>query len=110
MNRVITFTLLLLICFGTTSAQQRPIDEDFLDAVQKKDIPKINLLLSKGANVSARSSINGYFALQYAINWPDINLVKLLLDKGANVDTADDSGTTALIEAATNTGRNTQRS
>ena len=100
MNRVVTFTLSLLICFGTTSAQQRSIDEDFLDAVQKKDLPKINLLLSKGANVNARSSINGYFALQYAINWPDINLVKLLLEKGANVDIADDGGTTALIEAA----------
>jgi serine/threonine-protein phosphatase 6 regulatory ankyrin repeat subunit A/serine/threonine-protein phosphatase 6 regulatory ankyrin repeat subunit B len=100
MNRVVTFTLSLLICFGTASAQQRPIDEDFLDAVQKKDIPKINLLLSQGANVNARSSINGYFALQYAINWPDINLVKLLFDKGANVDIADDSGNTALIDAA----------
>ena len=100
MNRVVTFTLSLLICFGTTSAQQRSIDEDFLDAVQKKDLPKINLLLSKGANVNARSSINGYFALQYAINWPDINLVKFLLEKGANVDIADDGGTTALIEAA----------
>jgi uncharacterized protein len=91
------FLLLLVAAFAR--AQQRPIDKEFLDAVQSKDFNKINLLLSKGANVNAREPINRYFALQYAINWPDLALVKLLLDKGANVNLADDGGTTALIEA-----------
>ena len=95
-----TRTLLLLLLLSCPiAAQQRPIDKDFLDAVHNKDVKKINLLLGQGANVNAREPINGYFALQYAINWPDLALVKLLLDKGANVDLADDGGTTALIEA-----------
>jgi ankyrin repeat protein len=101
-----TLLLLLLLCCPI-AAQQRPIDKDFLDAVQNKDVKKINLLLGQGANVNARGPINGYSALQYAINWPDLALVKLLLDKGANVDLADDLGTTALIEAVRGNSQNT---
>jgi len=96
--------MIFLTLFSSTIAfaQQRPIDKELLEAVQNKDIPKINLLLSQGANVNVRSEINGYFALQYAIDWPDMGLVKLLLDKGANVNLANDFGETALIEAARN--------
>jgi ankyrin repeat protein len=103
MYRLVALTFSLLICFTSVSAQ-RSIDEDFLDAVEQKDIPRMNRLLSLGANINARSEINGYYALMYAINWPDINLVKLLLDKGARLNTADDSGDTALIEAADSGG------
>ncbi|HEY6805687.1 MAG TPA: ankyrin repeat domain-containing protein [Pyrinomonadaceae bacterium] len=99
MKRIIPLILLLLI--GSSQAfAQRQIDEDFLNAVQQKDLTKINQLLSQGANINARSRINGYFALQYAINWPSLDLVKLLIDKGANVNIADDGGNTALTEAA----------
>src|SRR5258707_1004171 len=76
------------------------LDQEFLDAVEKRDVTKIQPLLSKGANINAKEPINGHFALQYAINWPDASLVKLLLDKGADVNTADKSGYTALINAA----------
>src|SRR4051794_15579991 len=99
MCRIIALTFSLLVCF-TTLSPQRQIDEDFLTAVEQKDLEKMNRLLAQGANINARSRINGYFALQYAINWPDINLVKLLLDKGANINIADDGGRTALIDAA----------
>ena len=102
MTRITLPVLLLLLFSAFTSAQQRPIDKEFLDAVQKKDFSQINLLLSKGANINAREPDNGYFALQQAINWSDLALVKLLLDKGANVNLADKSGYTALIEAVGN--------
>jgi ankyrin repeat protein len=97
--------LLFVLLFGLGSAvlavaQQRPIDKEFLDAVQKRDLPKIDALLSKGANVNTHEDTNGYFALQYAINWPDASLVKLLLDKGAAVNGADHMGNTALTDAA----------
>jgi ankyrin repeat protein len=95
----ITLLILLLLLFAPHTFAQRQIDEDFLNAVEQKDLAKINQLLSRGANLNARSRINGYFALQYAINWPSLDLVKLLLGKGANVNLADDGGTTALIEA-----------
>ena len=93
--------LLLLIGFGS---QQQSLDQEFLDAVQKKDLPKINTLLKQGANINAREHINGHFALQYAVYWPDVSLVKLLLDKGADVNLADTGGTTALIDATRSSG------
>jgi ankyrin repeat protein len=101
MIRIGPVLLMLLICFGS---QQQSIDEEFLKAVENKDIPKINALLKQGANINAREHTNGYFALQYAINWPDVALVKLLLDKGADVNLADTGGTTALIDATRNGG------
>lgn len=92
--------IFVLTCIAPAFGQQKELDREFLAAVDQRDVAKINQLLSKGANVNAREPINGYFALQYAINWPDINLVKLLLDKGANINLADDSGDTALTEVA----------
>src|SRR5262244_2053123 len=100
MNRMLVIIFFVLTCVISSPAQQRSIDKEFLDAVQKRDLAKINALLSRGANVNAHDDINGYFALQYAINWPDASLVKLLLDKGADVNTADEMGDTALTEAA----------
>jgi serine/threonine-protein phosphatase 6 regulatory ankyrin repeat subunit B len=98
MKRIVPLLFLLLVVPNIFA--QRQIDEDFLNAVQQKDLTKINQLLSRGANINARSRINGYFALQYAINWPSLDLVKLLLERGVNVNLADDGGNTALIEAA----------
>jgi len=95
--------LFLLICFivpSNTNAQQRAVDKEFLDAVERRDVARINATLARGADVNAKESINGHFALQYAINWPDENLVKLLLEKGANVNLADSLGDTALVDAA----------
>ena len=102
MIRVGPTLLLLLLSFG--SQQRQSIDEEFLKAVENKDIPKINALLKQGANINARESINGHFALQYAINSPDAALVKLLLDKGADVNLEDTGGTTALIDATRDDG------
>ena len=102
----------LLLCFALSLAcapyvigqrtprQQERLDEDFLEAVQRRDWAKIEQLLESGANINARSSINRYYALQYAVDWPDANLVKLLLDKGADIKLTDDGGDTALMEAA----------
>jgi len=98
-----TFTLLLLI-FSSVLAHSQTVDQDFLQAVQDRDFAKVESLLSKGANVNAQEPINGHFALQYAINWPDARLVKLLLDKGANVNLADKIGYTALTDAARGRG------
>ncbi len=100
MTRLICTLSLLIVCSPIFSAQQREIDREFLNAVEQKDIPKITSLLKQGANIDAQEPINGYFALQYAINWPDVALVKLLLDKGANVDLHDKGGRTALTAAA----------
>jgi uncharacterized protein len=100
MNRLLFVLVFVLGCAALSGAQERPIDKEFLHAVQGRDVAKINALLSKGANVNTHEDINGYFALQYAINWPDAGLVKLLLDKGADVNTADQGGNTALTDAA----------
>ena len=85
-------------------AQEREVDKEFLQAVQDRDIPKMNDLLARGANLNAREPTNGHFALQYAINWPDAGLVKLLIERGADVNAADHSGYTALIDTVRNDG------
>lgn len=86
------------------SGQDTALDREFLSAVENRNFANVETLLSKGANINAKEPINGHFALQYAIDWPDSRLVKLLLDKGANVNLADNSGYTALIDAARNNG------
>ena len=103
MIRPIVAAFACLLCLTLTSAQQRSIDEEFLDAVQHRDVPRINLLLQRGANINAQEPTNGYFALEEALSWPDMDLVKLLL-KGANINLADSSGTTALIHSCENDG------
>ena len=99
--RFFVFSLtLILACVISTTAQQEGLNKDFLDAVQKRDVTRIQTLLSQGADVNAQEHINGHFALQDAINWSDASLVKLLLDKGANVNAVDKIGGTALIDAS----------
>src|SRR6266480_4593763 len=102
------FRLLLYFTLGLACAppgisqstpQQAGLDEAFLEAVQNRDLTKIEALLKNGANINARSSINRYYALQYAVDWPDVNLVKLLLDKGADINLTNDAGDTALMVA-----------
>ena len=95
---------LILVCAISSTAQQERLNQDFLDAVQKRDVTRIQTLLSKGADVNAQEHINGHFALQYAIYWPDASLVKLLLDKGANVNAVDKIGGTALMDASRSGG------
>ena len=107
------FRLLLYFTLGLACApsgisqstpQQAALDEAFLTAVQNRDLAKMQELLNRGANINARSSVNRYYALQYAVDWPDVNLVKLLLDKGADINLTDDGGNTALMVAASDYG------
>src|SRR5688572_1211834 len=96
--------VLMLASVLHVAAQQQDVNKEFLDAVQNRDLTKIQALLSRGADVNTQEHTNGYFALQYAINWPDLGLVKLLLDKGANVNAADKTGDTALMSATRSGG------
>lgn len=85
---------------GQPTRQQERLDEAFLEAVQARDLARMQQLLNTGANINARTRTNGYYALQFAINWPDANLVKWLLEKGTDINLTDDGGDTALMEAS----------
>lgn len=103
--RLLLYLTLSLACAPYVSGQRTPrqqerLDESFIEAVQQRDWAKIERLLDGGANINARSRINRYYALQYAVYWSDPNLVKLLLDKGADINLTDDGDDTALMEAA----------
>ena len=103
--RFLLYFTLSLACapFGIgqrTPRQQERLDEAFLTAVQRRDWAKIQQLLDSGANINARSRINRYYALQFAVNWSDPKLVEFLLDKGADINLTDDGDDTALMEAA----------
>jgi len=109
MNQLLrAFILLITVIVSNAfyvSGQQTVNDQEFLDAVEKSEIPRVKAALAKGANVNAKEPINGHNALQYAIN-SDLELVRLLLDKGANVNLPDRLGWTALIDAADDAGPN----
>ena len=75
MRKTLQVLLLLLGCSFTIAininAQQRAVHKEFLDAVEQRDLPRVAAALASGANVDAKEPINGHFALQYAIDWPD---------------------------------------
>ena len=85
---------------GQRTPHQERLDEDFITAVEQRDWTRIQQLLDSGANINARSRINRYYALQFAVNWSDPKLVTFLLDKGADINLTDDGDDTALMEAA----------
>lgn len=98
-----TLSLACLPCvMGQPTRQQERLDEAFLEAVQIRDLAKMQQLLDSGANINARTRTNRYYALQFAVFWPDANLVKWLLDKGADINLTDDGDDTALMEASRN--------
>ncbi len=102
--RLLLYFTLCLACapngMGQRTPHQERLDEDFITAVERRDWARIQQLLDSGANINARSRINRYYALKFAVLWSDPKLVTFLLDKGADINLTDDGDDTALMEAA----------
>ncbi len=98
---------LLFICFFWCSvADARALDDELINAVDRKDVMSAQELIHLGADVDARDGL-GFPVLMTAARRGSLALVKLLIDNGADVDLEaqdpyfiDFSGATALMWAA----------
>ena len=61
-------------------------DTKMVNAVIKKDIKHVEILLSCGAYVDQRDDKYGSTALMFAVQKGDFKITKLLLENGANID------------------------
>ena len=70
----------------------------FLMAIQNGDLAKVELLLAKGAKITATGRC-GKTAMQYPIGLDDSKMMEFLIAKGLDVELEDEHGSTALMDA-----------
>ncbi len=75
------------------------VNEDFIKAAQKGDLPAVKSFIVNGANVDKKDEY-GQTALMAASQAGQIEIVQALIANGANVDKKDDYGQTALMAAS----------
>jgi hypothetical protein len=87
-----------VICAAALAAQD--LNEDLIDAVRKGDVPSVEALIAKGANVNA-SWRYGETPLFFACDRGFAPVVKVLLEHGAEVNVKDSFyGMTPVARAA----------
>ena len=80
------------------------LGKELIEAVQEKDIDKVNVILQAGADVNFRGEDEYSILMFAALNHSDIeqesvknaNIVRLLLARGADINARDETGFTAL--------------
>ena len=70
----------------------------FFNAIKKRDIEDIKLLIKEGGDVNA--IVNDWPLLMLASRFSGLETVKLLLESGADVNILDDTGYTSLMMAS----------
>jgi ankyrin repeat protein len=75
--------------------------EDFLKAVNEREVKAVKLFLSGGIDIHAHDS-SGQTALHLAANNDDAEMISLLLKAGADLNAKDERGKTPLLAAVTN--------
>ncbi|AFM26604.1 ankyrin repeat domain-containing protein [Desulfomonile tiedjei] len=94
----VTGVLVIFTVFGP--AIHADEKDDFFEAVQKRDLKRVQDLLNKGVDVNAKR--NGCTALML-IHWYGVRnseLMKLLLERGADINAKSKRGRTVLTYAA----------
>ena len=106
----LSYLFLILLTAAPVSAgvlhQQEPktqaeLDQRLLSILDRRETPSVEtvkLLLTKGADVNARTDDGT--VLMMAVRWGHAEIVKLLLDAGAQVDARHRLGYSALIRSA----------
>lgn len=91
-----TFALL-----GGAAVTARASEPPLVEAARTQDSAAVRALLSRKAEVNARSS-DGSTALLWLAHWNDLDTAALLLSAGADANAANDFGMTPLSQACTN--------
>jgi ankyrin repeat protein len=82
-----------------SAAQETDLNATLVKAAKNGDLASVKALLSRGANVNAKSN-HGYTALMAAAENGHKDVCELLISKGANVNVSNIYDDTALMEAA----------
>ena len=91
---------LLAALLSVTSISQGNSGEAFYAAIRADDLPRLNGLLSAGADVNAKDE-RGVTPLMYTAWVGSVDAMKQLLDHGADPNLSNSSGSTALMLSAT---------
>ena len=81
--------------FKLISQNSNPLNQEFLKAVEIRDIKKAQKLLAEGADINSTNK-EGYNALMIAFEKEDSKMAQILLKKNINIQAKNDKGDTAL--------------
>jgi ankyrin repeat protein len=95
-----TLGVLLLSSLSLSSGAAFAANAPVADAVQNRDLAKLQVLLKQHSAVNAAQA-DGTTALEWAAHWNDPEMVGMLLKAGADAKAANHFGATPLSEAAT---------
>lgn len=100
-TRHITRLLMIALTLGVPTAScHASVEPELTMAVRQKNVQKVQLLISNGANVNETDEGAEQTPLMRAVQVQDSALVQILLAHGAVVNAQDDFGKTALMFAA----------
>jgi hypothetical protein len=85
------------------SVQMPALDEELLEAARKGNLPAVQQLVAKGANLEAKSPY-GQTPLYFAARNGHADVVRFLLGKGAKIDVRDTFYKMSLVGAAADKG------
>ncbi len=99
-QRPSSLVAVLAAMLGVTATSQDTSGEAFYAAIRANDLPRLNGMLTAGANVNAKDE-RGITPLMYAAWVGSVDAMKRLLDHGADPNLTNSSGSTALMLSAT---------
>lgn len=98
--RCSVLTIALAVTLGVSGSSQETAGDGFYAAVRANDLPRLNALLTAGADVNAKDE-RGITPLMYAAWVGSTEAMARLLDRGADPNLASGTGATALMLSAT---------
>jgi len=102
---VILITILIIILFplpgSSAKIDTKILDDELILAAYSGDIPNINKLLKKGANVNATGQYGDTPLIRAAMQ-DNVDVVKLLLSAEAKINTSNQFGYSPLLAAVEN--------
>jgi ankyrin repeat protein len=91
----VLLTVLTTACSNPSAAKPKDITNDFLAAIDNKDVHMVQQYISMGADLNAKDSA-GLTPLHHAVATDDRKIIVVLLDAGSNAALTDADGKTPL--------------